>query len=61
MNITILNIHIVNSGWMQAIIHFVHKTIQFYPGLICQLVEYLTVKIVFLCEPDIPNRLLILI
>ena len=25
MNITILNIHIVNGSWVQAIIHFVHK------------------------------------
>ena len=25
MNITILNIPIVNSRWMQAIIHFVHE------------------------------------
>ena len=25
MNITILNIHIVNGRWVQAIIHFVHE------------------------------------
>ena len=25
MNITILNIHIVNARWVQAIIHFVHE------------------------------------
>ena len=56
-NITILNIHLVNGRWVQTIIHFVHE--QPNSILNCQLAECLIVKIVVLCEPDAPKKLLI--